>query len=267
MWRCQREKLKEDAIPCCGNKECEKIWLDTLPNGFDLYITWSEIDYEHHFDANITEGLNYMSVFAQGAGGYTYFSINGVGSSIGTDGWGYYPTYYYPYNIKKISPYAYLNLGGYIVPVNACQSIYFTSRLHGSYCNRHFYIKLDDVGPDGKHWIDGVPRRFTLRNMEYTCTWRQNLYYHLPNICTESSCINNMPMNLAKSVCSQPYSYRTVNYTKYTVVNGVQQQEQVSEKIPNVCSITTKSYNGSATLKQTVITCDVPATFEVKSDL
>ena len=31
MWRCQREKLKEDAIQCCGKKQCEKIFLDAIP--------------------------------------------------------------------------------------------------------------------------------------------------------------------------------------------------------------------------------------------
>lgn len=31
MWRCQREKLKEDAIQCCGKKDCEKKFLDSVP--------------------------------------------------------------------------------------------------------------------------------------------------------------------------------------------------------------------------------------------
>lgn len=31
MWRCQRENLKEDAIQCCGKKDCEKKFLDSVP--------------------------------------------------------------------------------------------------------------------------------------------------------------------------------------------------------------------------------------------
>ena len=38
MWRCQRENLKEDAIPCCGNKECDALYLKSyyVPN--KLYV-------------------------------------------------------------------------------------------------------------------------------------------------------------------------------------------------------------------------------------
>ena len=31
MCRGQREKLKEDAIQCCGEKDCEKKFLDSVP--------------------------------------------------------------------------------------------------------------------------------------------------------------------------------------------------------------------------------------------
>ena len=31
MSRCQRENLKEDAIQCCGEKQCEKEFLDSVP--------------------------------------------------------------------------------------------------------------------------------------------------------------------------------------------------------------------------------------------
>ena len=33
MWRCQREKLKEDAIQCCGEKQCEELYLESFPRG------------------------------------------------------------------------------------------------------------------------------------------------------------------------------------------------------------------------------------------
>lgn len=244
-------KGSNDAIQCCGNKECDRIYTENLPKNFDLQISSSRIDYEVRFNANIIEGVNNMSVYTKGDGGSTWFWINGLSTNISISHWGEYPTYYYPYNLQNISPYAYMQYKdpyqSFIMPLNRntsfrnkeedtcygestcyeCSRPSYTcltsGKVHGNLNNRHLFVHVDDVGPDGKHTIHGLPVRFTLKNRDYNCTWRDDPYlYHLPDVCSTTSCANGMPMDLAKSVCSQPYNYEDVTFTNYKVVKKSQ---------------------------------------------
>ena len=53
MWRCQREKLKEDAIQCCGKKDCEKKFLDSVPPVPPAHWeTYDTVDADGHIESS-----------------------------------------------------------------------------------------------------------------------------------------------------------------------------------------------------------------------
>lgn len=323
-------KGQESAVPCCGKKKCEQLYLESFSNGFDLVIQSAHIDYLSQFYANFnfSSGTGNLNVLTTGNKyGYVIFNFNGtqqlsIHNNVST-------SIDMPFKIENLSPYAYIQYKdpyqSLIMPLNRNTSfsnkkedICFgestcyecprpsypcltNDKVHGNLINRHLFIYVDDIGPDGAHEIGGLPVRFTLKNRDYNCTWRNDLLYHLPDVCSNSSCENGMPMDLAKSVCSQPYNYEEVTFTNYTISSHfrktgshreceastcyecspschyvddgydyyVQDEEQKTLKVPtDVCSIQTitanyKNYDGEASpLKQTKITCDVPASYQ-----
>ena len=52
MWRCQLYYQREDAIQCCGEKQCEQIYLDSFPEGFDLILNAARVDRQLHYYAD-----------------------------------------------------------------------------------------------------------------------------------------------------------------------------------------------------------------------
>ena len=92
MWRCQREKLKEDAIPCCGNKECEQIYLDSFPEGFDFFLGQVELDYYSDITMDFKKSQFRTNITSNG---WLEFTLNGQSIKTSSGGWydDAYPTF------------------------------------------------------------------------------------------------------------------------------------------------------------------------------
>ena len=324
-------KGPESAVPCCGKKKCEELYLASVPEGFNLVVQSAVIDYLSQFYANFnfSSGVGYLNVKTFGWGyGAVNFYFNGAQLQ-STHNWAA-SEINIPYKIENLSPYAYMT---YTDALGSQQNLFFNrstsfnsqingtctgtpscyecqaptysclknSKTYGSLNYRELSITLNEIGGSGIGVITGLPVHFILKNREYMCTWRNDLLYHLPDICSNSSCANGMPMDAAKLVCSQPYNYEEVTFTNYTisshfrqtgshqeceastcyecspschyVADGwnyyVQHEEQKTLKVPtDVCSIqTTTAYyrnwgGGSSPLKTTTITCDVPTNYQ-----
>ena len=96
-------------------------------------------------------------------------------------------------------------------------------KIHVDYKNNHLKIRLDDIGPDGKNEIFGLPIKIKFMNNEYYCTFRQlsgvgqdAIYKYVPDVCDENSksCQNGAPFAEAEKYCTDahPLKYETVTY-------------------------------------------------------
>lgn len=136
MWRCQREKLKEDAIQCCGEKQCEQIYLDSFPEGFDLILNAARVDRQLHYYADFKNHQFYSKWRSNGNENIT---LNGQSfnnkSTAGSYDW--VTTFNYSLKFKNEDPYWYLKIshGGsyYYLYQNGKQSLRGGNQLPGGY--------------------------------------------------------------------------------------------------------------------------------------
>ena len=57
MWRCQLYYQREDAIPCCGNKECESILLASCSKEGDILYSAHELVYKSGNTIDISNNI------------------------------------------------------------------------------------------------------------------------------------------------------------------------------------------------------------------
>ena len=178
-------KGSEDAIQCCGNKQCEKIYLDSLPpagEGFNLKIPYAYIDYKLTFTAKLKEGLNLLYVNTNGQKNNLTYIFNNISNNIQNWSWNTQASQEHPFYLEKISNNAYIRLSinpscsliwGYInnnFVLNMPQSVniykgnsvqivnclypcpYGSAEIHASFINNQITITLFDRANGAFDW-------------------------------------------------------------------------------------------------------------------
>ena len=104
-------KGSEDAIQCCGEKQCEQIYLDSFPEGFDLTIKNAYVDRQLHYYADFTNHQFYSKWRSSGDSKIT-FNGKEIDNSSNAGSYDWVTNFNYSFRFKNEDPYWYIKVTG-----------------------------------------------------------------------------------------------------------------------------------------------------------